>query len=311
MLRALPILLAMALLAAPAPSAASPVSHPPCGDPAVVSVFASGQGVLENLLFDGAGRLLVSGDGALWSYAPNGSRTQVAPGVGGGLALGRDGLLYAGALNSAAESALRTHRASVWRFTSLAPAEHEVHATGFDMANGLAFDAAGNLYVSNDLGDAIVRVAPEGTWAPWAEVYSANGLVVDDAAGVLYAATTFDQSSRIYAVSLADPSDVRLVAELSVGALTLRPGAHVPSALDAPVVPKGLDDMTMGADGRLYVAANLAGEVLRVDPASGSACVLVSGLQNPSSLRFARGFGGHDGALFVTGFDGTLKVVAL
>lgn len=309
MLRALALVLALLVLAPLAPAAVPPATHAPCGAPASASTFASGQGVLENLLFDGEGRLLVTGDGALWSYAPDGSRARVAPGVGGGLALGPDGALYAGVLNNMAESMLRTGKSSVWRFASLDPAAHTVHAAGFDMANGLAFDAAGNLYVSNDFGDAIVKVAPDGSWTRWAQLYGANGLVADDAAGLLYAATTFDQSSRIVAVSLADPSEQRVVAELSLGALTLQPGANAPGNLAAPIVPKGLDDMTKGADGQLYVAANLAGEVLRVDPATGAACVHASGLQNPSSLRFARGFGQHDGALFVTGFDGTLRVV--
>lgn len=289
--------------------AADPLTHPSCG-PAGVTAFASGQGVVENLLFDGAGSLFVTRDGALWRYGPDGAGSLYAGSIGGGLARGPDGALYAGTLNNAAQALARTGASGVARI-DLDDGNVETHAAGFDMANGLAFDAGGNLYVSNDFQRAIVRIAPDRSWTMWAtSVYSPNGMVVDDAAGVLYAALTFDQRSPIVAISLADPSQVAVVAELSLGALTLEPGLAIPGGLDAPLVVKGLDDMTRGSDGALYVAANAAGELLRVDPATGAACVVASGMPNASSVRFARGFGAWDGQAFVTAFDGHIWAIS-
>lgn len=282
-------------------AAADPVAHPSCGAGVDVVAFAQGQGVVENLLFDGAGSLFVTRDGSLWRYGPDGGGELFESGIGGGLALGPDGALYAGVLNNAAQSILQTHASSVARI-HLATGQVATFASGFDMANGLVFDAAGNLYVSNDFGDAIVRVAPDGSWTEWADVYSANGMVV--AQGELFAALTFDQRSPIVAISLVDPTAQRTLAELSVGALTLQPGAHVPGTTSAPLVPQGLDDMTLGPDGALYVAAQLPGAVLRVDRASGEACTYATGMPNASSVRFAHGFGAWDGAAFVTAFDG-------
>lgn len=44
----------------------------------------------------------------------------------------------------------------------------------------------------------------------------------------------------------------------------------------------GLDDMALGDDGMLYIAANGMGRVWRVNPATGDACIIASGLQNLS-----------------------------
>jgi hypothetical protein len=74
--------------------------------------------------------------------------------------------------------------------------------------------------------------------------------------------------------------------------------------------PKGLDDLTIDSNGILYVAANLTGEVIRVDPASGKHCVIASGMQNTSSLKFGRGPGWRADSLYVTGFDGIVRELA-
>lgn len=302
-MRLLVAVLAMMLL--PFVAASDPLAHPAC-DLADVVVFAEGQGVVENLLFDGAGSLFVTRDGDLWRYAPEGEGELYVEGIGGGLARGPDGALYAGVLNDAVASIQRTGASSVARI-DLATGSATTFASGFDMANGLAFDGAGNLYVSNDFGEWIVRIAPDGSWLEWANVYSANGMAVAD--GYLYAALTFDQRSPIVAVALDNVREQRIVAELSLGALTLQPNAHVPGTTDAPLVPQGLDDMTLGPDGALYVAAQTGAGVLRVDRATGEACLVAGGMPNASSVRFANGFGEWDGAMFVTAFDGRIWAV--
>jgi hypothetical protein len=76
--------------------------------------------------------------------------------------------------------------------------------------------------------------------------------------------------------------------------------------LSTPRIPAGLDDMTIDADGVLYVAANLAGEVARVDPKTGAVCVIASGLHLTSSVKFGRGPGWEPTALYATGFDGVV-----
>jgi len=114
-------------------------------------------------------------------------------------------------------------------------------------------------------------------------------MAVDPTGTFLYAVQTFTQDSAVLRIRIADPTDMKVVATLA------DPG------------PKGLDDMTIGPDGVLYVAANLAGEALRVDPATGEHCVIASGMQNTSSLKFGRGPGWRSDSLYVTGFDGVVR----
>jgi hypothetical protein len=82
---------------------------------------------------------------------------------------------------------------------------------------------------------------------------------------------------------------------------------HVVATLYESGIFKGLDDLTIDSKGVLYVAANLAGEVIRLDPATGAHCVIVTGLQNPSSLKFGRGPGWAADRLYVVAFDGTVR----
>jgi hypothetical protein len=65
--------------------------------------------------------------------------------------------------------------------------------------------------------------------------------------------------------------------------------------------------MTIDARGVLYIAANATGEVIRLDPATGNHCLIATGLQNPSSVKFGRGPGWPADRLYVTAFDGTVR----
>ena len=68
--------------------------------------------------------------------------------------------------------------------------------------------------------------------------------------------------------------------------------------------------MTIDSRGRLYIAANIAGEVIRLNPRTGASCVLASGLHNPSAVKFGRGPGWSKRSLYVTGFDGAVVRLA-
>lgn len=293
-------ILALVLTPGAAPLPAG--TQPACADAPTPTLFASWATQLENLAFDGAGALYVSdlGGDHLLRATPDGAIAivEAVPGMHG-LAVGPEGLLYVGATAGGAPG--------VWRYTSLDPPVREIVATGLVAANGMAFDSTGALFVSNPgLGTGapyLVRIPPGGgAWTAWGSTYGANGLAAID--GALVAAVTADQSSPIVAISTEDPQDTTVIAELSFGAATLQPGAHMPSGDTRGLAPKGLDDLAIGPDGMIYVAAHVTGEVLRLDPGTGDACVLASGLQEPTSVRFAVGFGTWDGQLFVTDMGG-------
>lgn len=111
----------------------------------------------------------------------------------------------------------------------------------------------------------------------------------------------------------ADPAAYQLSFSIASLEPALYPTDNDPGAPLLGV--KGLDDMTRDAAGILYVAANGTGELIRVDPATAQACLVASGLQNPSSVRIApegSGFSDLDPAtldLYITEFSGAIKRV--
>lgn len=296
----------IAVAASPSAPAASagPLTQAACpGPPAQVSVFVPGTVPLldwrENLAFDGLGAMWVSNlgwngrEGRLEKYDPAGTLISTLPlKVPVGVARGPDGLIYVSGTWNGVEG--------VFRFDPSAENPvPEKFTDGLPGANGMTFDNDGNLYISDFQRTGITKIRPDGTpdidWTERADVPSPNGLaVVDD---VLYANVTLDLSAPIERVPLADP------------------GAHAPMTYlsPPPMVPKGLDDLAAGPGRALYVAAYSSGELLRVDRETGEACVLASGLGEPTSVRFPRAFGSFHPTrdLFITEVSGNIRHVRL
>jgi hypothetical protein len=105
----------------------------------------------------------------------------------------------------------------------------------------------------------------------------------------VYIASTFNPRTTISAVDLAHPdAPPRVMTLPGVGPLN------------------AADDLTLGADGNLYVALNVAGLVVKVDPVTGAACRVARGILFASSLRFGSGPGWDPASLYVTSFRGTV-----
>jgi sugar lactone lactonase YvrE len=247
-----------------------------------VRVLRAGCGLLESVIVDRDGRLLFTsqtwngrGRGALLRLdAPDAPPVAVAVGIAspGGLALADDGRLIVGFGDS-------PHGGLVGNFSPRAglllvdPAGGgaEPWVSGLGMANGVARAPDGTVFASNDFGTHLDRVAADGTLQRrWAKVPSANGLVVDAAGRYLYAAQTFTRAA-IKRVEIAHPENVSTHA---------RPPAAAALSL--------LDGLAIDDAGRLYVAANGAGQVWRVDP-DGAICAVARGLGSPSAVAVGLG----------------------
>jgi sugar lactone lactonase YvrE len=275
--------------------------------------------VLENLLF-AYGSLWISDStsGRLVRLGPDGAQQGSLPISPGGLAVGPDGLIYAGSGNSIPDSLLRRGLSKVVRFDQADPAGTiETYAAGFDMANGLTFAPNGDLFVSNDVGNGPVRIprADPQAWTAFGDVWGTNGIVFDPAGENLYAAVTFDQRSPIERIPLDNPAGHATAAVLAFGVASLQPAVYTDPARGKPLVGvKGLDDMTRDDEGTLYVVANGTGELLRVDPLTGSACRIASDLGSPSSVRIAPSGSSFDTSgealtFYITEFRGAVKTV--
>ena len=286
------LLLTSAVLTASLACPAASAAPNPCV-PWTVNVLASGLGSLENVLPDGRGGLYVSATSGVERFTRTGGVKLVAAATSpGGLRI-RDGALFFNTGDSLQAGSLGTADGTVERL-DLRTGRRTTWASGITMPNGLAFLPDGSAVTSRDVAGAhptgITRISPRGVVQPgWSDQADSNGMAVDPTGRWLYSDETFTQASNVYRTEIAHPKNRRLVASLfAVG------------------VPKGLDDLTLATSGNLYLAANGAGQVLRLDPRTSASCVIASGLQNTSAVKQGLGEDFPASRLYVTGFDGRL-----
>jgi hypothetical protein len=283
----------------------------PC-TPWTMSTVAEGLGRVENLEPDGKGGMLISvGErSAVERLTRDGGKTTAVADISnpGGLHVeGRT--LYAVAGVDAADGLFDRPDGTLEKI-DLVSGERTTYSDGLTAPNGLAFDSEGNAYVSRDVGSPstnddpvhgigdnmyvtkIPAATPLDPDTQWADLDDTNGLVVDQTNTWLYAATTFNMEARVFRILLADPTVIELVAELG----------SVPTD---PV--NGLDDLTMGKDGLLYITANGMGRVWSLDPTTGARCIIAAGLSNPTAAKFGGDKDWSRHHLFVSGWDGRIR----
>lgn len=264
------------------------------------TTVATGLGVLENLSFDNRGGLLLSagqlaGPGAIVRLRPSGRHREVVSDVtspGGQVVVGRKLFFTTGngfADGLTGELAPRTGTLSV---VDLRTGKLRVEARKLAMPNGLLRLPDKSFLVSRDVGfpGRTTRLHAGGkrtTFAPG--VTSTNGMAVDEQRRLVYVVSTFNPTSTISVVDLDHPRRKPRV-------ITLAGFGPANSA----------DEIVLGRDGFLYVTLNVAGKILRVDPRTGAACTIASGLPFSSSLRFGAGRGWDPRSLYVTSFLGTV-----
>ncbi|MBJ8343633.1 SMP-30/gluconolactonase/LRE family protein [Antrihabitans sp. YC2-6] len=249
-------------------------------------------GAIEGATVDPGGRMYVTdaaGGRILRIDAPGAAPVQIAtvPGAGA-LAWAPDGALLVGFGDPRILLGDALRPGGVARVDVGTGAVTPI-AGGLSAANGMDVARDGTIYATNDFGNLVGRVSPNGAvQADWASLPSANGAVLSSDDAFLYVARTFANPgvSRIPTGNPGAPESV-----LNLG------GAE---ALSAP------DGLTLDARDRPVVPLNLAGQIIRVD-APNQYCVLASGVAMSSVLTYGRGSGGFaEGRLFRGGFDGTI-----
>lgn len=274
------------------PAAASAAVDPACTGWSA-KTLASGLGSLENIEFDGQGGLILSASDqkAVERLGRDGKiRTLVSNVTSPGGLRVRAGVLYFNTGDAIANGVL-DKRVSTIETLDLKTGHHATYADGLPMANGLVFLPNGDALISRDFGGApAITVVPKGDRAHprgWAQTDDSNGMAVDPTRTWVYTVQTFRHDSPVLRIRIADPRQIEVVA-------------HVGEA-------KGLDDMTIDRAGVLYLAANGTGEVIRLDPRSGTFCTIAGGFRNTSAVKFGCGPGWPSNHLFVVGFDGVVR----
>lgn len=174
--------------------------------------------------------------------------------------------------------------------TSIDPAAVQTFAQNVPGANGLAFDGAGNLYVSGGNTGNIYLVSPTGTVTIFASGFTSDR-----------------QEQRISTNGLAFGPDGRLYsANTGSGAIdriTLKPegGVQVVERFVTSPLLFGADGITFAANGDLYVAANERNAIVKVTPAVQVSDVASNGNTGPLEFPASPAFAGN--VLYASNFD--------
>lgn len=289
----LPLLLSAALVATMAPFANAAPAVNPC-QPWAVKDLATGLGVIENLL--PTRNEIYFSQGGIMRFTRTGSPTLFAAADRPGAIRIREGALWFTTGNGFQAGALGSTDGTLQRL-DLRTKKQTTWASGLTMPNGFTFLPDGSAVTSRDFAllnpTGITRITPQRVvQTNWSNQADSNGLAVDRTGRFLYSDETFTFESKVYKTEIAHPSRRTVVATLG-----------------GPGVPKGLDDLTISSSEILYVTANSAGEIIRLDPRTGKHCVVASGLTTISSVRQGAGGAFPTNRLYATTFSGRIAEI--
>lgn len=177
------------------------------------------------------------------------------------------------------------------RYVSVSPGYSTDLASGIPNPNFVTTTPWGEVLVSDDTGETIFAVDYSdgaGTVRDWlGGIPSPNGMAFSADGSELYVVSTFTPDPPVWHVPV-DPDGI--------------PGTpEIIASLDTGAAPDGL---AVDSEGKVWVAANLAGELVRVDPVSSAQSTFTSGLATPASLAFGAGDGFDPCSIYATSLYG-------
>jgi hypothetical protein len=282
--------LAVAAVLATATTAACtqpPVPGAACTPGWTTTTLAKGLPTLENVLPEPDGSLLLSvpGANALQRRSTDGRITTVATGLPGAGGLAREGRWVHITTGNTSTAMLTGSTDGTIVKVDPATGERQSWARRLVAPNGLAILADGSAVTTVPLTlggprTALTRVSPTAPDRPqrqWSDLTGTNGVALDPSGQWLYVSRSLAPKAEVWRVSVSDPARKERVAQVGE-ALT-----------------EFLDDLTVAADGTVFVAADLSGKIHRVDPATGAHCEVATGLTGVAAVKWVAGPGpaGH------------------
>lgn len=247
----------------------------------VAQTFVSGTESPESVTTDGHGNLYLSQAATILRRDAHGNTsvfgTLPLPIFALGVKVGRDGCVY-----NASTSLSDVNGAFVWRLCSANSIElfAELDQTG--APNDLAFDHAGNMFVTDPVLGRIWKITPGGTPSVFADDPLLDG-TPDDPALKFRAlganGIAFDAHERFLYVSNTDQGSIVRIPMF---------GAPTPELFAEDPMLRGSDGIAFDRTGTLFVAVNGLDSLATVDR-RGDVELLASGapLDGPSSLVFS------------------------
>lgn len=240
----------------------------------------------EGLAFSAEGRLYLAANRAVWEVSPDGSTRRVA-GFTSNLGLhpiGPRDILKADFGPLVWPQAGPNSDGVVYRITPEGDTTRV--ASGIGDPNAIAILPDGTILVSDDFTHDIYQVGRDGRVSVFTDAIPfPNGLALAPDGSALYVAQIFSKAPD-------GPPPVRFEAfSDQVWRLPLRDGrpAGPPEVIFRTGGETGPDGLTFGPDGCLWLSAARAGQLWRIDPATGRGLMLADSIPGLASLAFGRG----------------------
>jgi sugar lactone lactonase YvrE len=234
----------------------------------------------EGIAFNGEGDLYVAGNRALWRVGTDGDVTKIADLYSNlGLApIGERDILMADFGPTSRFDTGPNVDGIVWRITPEGEKTRVVDG-GVGDPNALVILTDSTFLISDDATDEIFIADMTGRVALYTDAIGhPNGLAVSADGSTLYVAQIFGSlrpmtiDDRVWAVSLEDGMPV---GEPEVIARTGEGAAN--------------DGLAMDELGRIYVAANGSGQILRIDPETSGVVLIAENMPGAASIAFGQG----------------------
>jgi len=244
----------------------------------------------EGIAFNGEGTLFVAGNNRLWRVSRAGEATEIAELYSNlGLApIGERDILMADFGPTSRFDTGPNADGIVWRITPEGEKTRVVDG-GIGDPNFVLVRSDGSFLVSDDATDEILLVLPDGQMGIISDaVGHPNGLALSADESVLYVAQIFKSirpivsDGRVWSIPLINgmPSGApRILADLGDTAAN--------------------DGLAMDELGRIYVAANGAGQIWRIDPETRETVLIAENMPGAASIAFGEGDFDHH-AIYVT-----------